>query len=93
VSGPSTEMPGTMIDPVPGGSLEEMELAQCLPAQTVEQGAGLVGSGGSPNQLTKNAPGTAPTEHLVQPSVPACGGQPVGTDDAGVGLCTWVASM
>lgn len=57
----------------------------------------LVGPGELLNQLTKNVPETALeaelTEHLVQPSVPACGAQPVRAEGAGVGLCTWVASM
>jgi hypothetical protein len=57
----------------------------------------LVGPGELLTQLTRNVPETALeaelTEHLVQPSVPAWGGQPVGAEGAGVGLCTWVASM
>lgn len=64
----TTEMTGTMIDPVTGEIIDQKDLAERLLAQAKEQGVSLVGPGGLLNQLTKNVLETALeaelTEHL-----------------------------
>ena len=64
----TTEMTGTMIDPVTGEIIDQKELAERLLAQAKEQGVSLVGPGGLLNQLTRNVLETALeaelTEHL-----------------------------
>jgi putative transposase len=68
VSESTTEMTGTMIDPVTGEIIDQKELVERLLAQAKEQGVSLVGPGGLLNQLTKNVLETALeaelTEHL-----------------------------
>ena len=89
MSGPTTGMTGTMIEPVTGEINVQEELAQHLLAEAVEQGVSPVGPGGWLNQLTENVLETALeaelTEHLVQSLMPARGGQPVGTEGAVLG--------
>ncbi|WP_418000807.1 transposase [Kocuria flava] len=64
----TTEMTGTMIDPVTGEIIDQKDLAERLLAQAKEQGVSLVGPGGLLNQLMKNVLETALeaelTEHL-----------------------------
>ena len=68
MSDSTTEMTGTMIDPVTGEIIDQKELAERLLAQAKEQGVSLVGPGGLLNQLTRNVLETALeaelTEHL-----------------------------